>query len=119
MPPSSVKASENNCASGTTNSNSRNMIAGASRQAVSTRCRDITLTGPSAGSSLRRTSASFPVRVNSQATLANLAADDDPLDFGGAFPDAVHANVAIKALHRILAHIAAAAQNLQRLVDHA
>src|SRR6185312_12262846 len=55
--------------------------------------------------------------IDAKAALANLAADDDALDLRGSFPDTVDPYVAIKPLHRVLAHIAAPAQDLQRLVD--
>ena len=41
------------------------------------------------------------------------------LDFRRALPDAIDAHVAIQPLHRVLAHIAAPAENLHRLVEHA
>src|ERR1700749_1997788 len=52
-----------------------------------------------------------------QAALGHLVGDDHPLDLRGALPDAVDPDVAVEPLDRVLAHVAAAAEDLQRAVD--
>src|ERR1700744_6731883 len=54
-----------------------------------------------------------------QAALGHLVGDDHPLDLRGPLPDAVHPDVAVQPLDRVLAHVAAAAEDLPRAVDDA
>src|SRR6201999_4501423 len=54
-----------------------------------------------------------------QAALGDLVGDDHPLNLRGALPDAVHPGVAVDPLDRVLPHVAAAAEDLQRTVDDA
>src|SRR6185295_19055970 len=60
-----------------------------------------------------------PPAITTQPPLLDLPGDHHALDLAGAFPDAVDADVAVQPLDRVLAHVAAAAQDLHRLVDHA
>ncbi len=55
--------------------------------------------------------------VDLEAAFPDLAADDHVLDLRGAFPDAVDADVPIEPLDRVLAHVAAPAQDLYRGID--
>ena len=61
----------------------------------------------------------LPLGVYAQAALLDLAANDGALNFGSSFPDAIDAQIPVQALHRVLTHITAASENLQRAVDHA
>src|ERR1043166_3865992 len=55
-----------------------------------------------------------PAGIDAQAALLDLAADHHALDLRGSFPDPIHTHIAIEPLDRVLAHIAAATQDLQR-----
>src|SRR6202049_4977639 len=59
-----------------------------------------------------RAAATRNVEQRCQATLGDLSGDDDPLDFRRAFPDAVHADVAIQPLNGIVSHVASATEDL-------
>src|SRR5579872_6382991 len=58
------------------------------------------------------------VEQRCQATFGDLAGDDDPLNFRRAFPDAVHADVAIQPLNRIVSHVASATEDLNTSIHH-
>src|SRR5579863_10357508 len=66
----------------------------------------------------RPRSTPSPTCKDPGAALAQLAADDRALDFGRAFPDSIDAHLAVQPFDGVLAHIAAAAENLNRLVEH-
>src|SRR5271169_3886012 len=51
--------------------------------------------------------------------LDHLAGDDHALDLAGAFPDAFDAQLAVEALGDVLAHVAAAAEDLDGPVGDA
>src|SRR5918996_2350569 len=51
--------------------------------------------------------------------LAELVADDRPLDLGRALPDAIHAELPVEAFHRVLAHVPASSVDLDGAVDDA
>src|SRR4051794_6929530 len=61
----------------------------------------------------------MPSREELGASLRKLAANDRSLDFGRAFPDAVDTHIAAEPFDGVLAHIAAPAENLHRLIEHA
>src|SRR5262249_9117217 len=65
----------------------------------------------------RRTS---PVRTRlgqgPRAALDHLAGDDRALDLAGALPDPLDPELAVEALGHVLAHVAAAAEDLHRAV---
>ena len=56
-------------------------------------------------------------KLSAHGALQQPAGDDEPVDFVGAFEDAVHARVAIGALRRILLDKAVATVNLHGLID--
>src|SRR6266498_124348 len=60
-----------------------------------------------------------PPRIGFVAALAELVADDHPLDLGGALPDAVDPELAPQAFDGVLAHVAAAPVDLEGGVGHA
>src|SRR5580692_12150902 len=51
--------------------------------------------------------------------LDHLAGDDHALDLAGALPDALDAELAVEAFGDVLAHVAAAAEDLDRAVRDA
>ena len=63
-----------------------------------------------------RSSARFEHRL--RAAEHQLAADDDPLDLAGALPDSLDTQLAEHPLGDVLAHVAAAAEDLHRPVGH-
>src|SRR6185295_13516286 len=54
-----------------------------------------------------------------EPALVDLVRDHEPLDLGRALPDPVDAQLAPQPLHRLLAHVAAAAEDLHAAVDDA
>src|SRR5215216_7192659 len=59
-----------------------------------------------------------PPRIGLVAALAELVADDRPLDLGGPLPDAVDPELSPHTFDRMLAHVAAAPVDLDRGVGH-
>src|SRR6478736_4291942 len=53
-----------------------------------------------------------------EAPLVGLVGDDQPLDLGGALPDPVDPQLAPQPLHRVVANVATAAEDLHCPVDH-
>src|ERR1700709_1189048 len=51
-----------------------------------------------------------------EPALGHLVGDDDPLDLRSPLPDPVDADVAVEPLDRVLPHVAATAEDLQRTV---
>src|ERR1700730_19305737 len=51
-----------------------------------------------------------------RAALDHLIGDDRPLDFAGAFPDALDAQFAVEALGHVFPHVPAAAEDLHGAV---
>ncbi len=51
------------------------------------------------------------------SALVQLVADDEPLDFAGAFPDAVDAQFAVQPLNGDVAHVPTATVDLNCVVD--
>ena len=74
--------------------------------------------GPAITSSISFLMAGISGKLSAHGALQQPAGDDQPVDFVGAFEDAVDARVAIGALGRILLDEAVAAVDLHGLVDH-
>src|ERR1700681_987289 len=81
-----------------------------------------TLVNPGGGCSRgvhRRLSASCMSDQTRDTAFRKLPGDDDSLDLGGPFPDALDTQLAIEALGDVLAHVAAATEDLQATVGEA
>ena len=57
--------------------------------------------------------AELALEVRLDAALEEAAGDDEALDLARAFPDAVDPHLAVEARHRVLEHVAAAAEHLE------
>src|SRR6187200_1971659 len=67
-----------------------------------------------------REAVGYPsARQRPRAALGQLIGHDVALDLGGALPDAFDAELAPEALGHVLAHVAAAAEDLHGAVGHA
>src|SRR4030095_14234580 len=73
---------------------------------------------PSPATFPREYGSGRPSRIGLVAALAELVADDHPLDLGGALPDSVDTELAPQAFDRLLAHVATAPVDLDGGVGH-